>query len=219
MRQLGRAIEHPRVFLFVDREGLAGDASLGFDDGRTRIETTEVVRLEVRGFPAALLRVSYRSDQLADNSLAIIRIHTENESFAHAALAEHWQPLYFIGVGDGCGGFGGNTRCENQLADEESSIPLRLRAPMWIGDHFPGSVISGGEDPQDGDEILSLNPHLPFRLRQLAFLSTLWRSRVSDRVRLRGGARLFQVMPDTPTVADFTRRSFLHSPVANEKLK
>jgi hypothetical protein len=207
----------------VDKSQPGEDPSLSFEDGRTRIETLETHALDLHGYRAYLLRVRFQSDELQTRDSAVLRVRATNDEFVGAALAEGWRPHLFIGMNDGCcPGWGGNDRCENQLEDPTISIPLRLGACWWISDHFPGSTASGGDDPQNGDVIRSANPDFPVCLRQLAFLSTDWRSKVPDGYegRLRGGARLFEIpRPKHLPIGEHVRRGMLYSPKVNRKLR
>jgi hypothetical protein len=221
-RQAGKPLESPRFFVYVHPALPDGDPDMGFeDDGRTAIRTLERDALQVHQFPAHLLSVEFRSRELPTRRVAILRVRAEPQQFVGAAESEGWEPNIFIGTEDGCGGFGANRgHCFNRLADAESSIPLRLNAVWWIADHFPNSTAAGGADPQDGGVIQSQDPDFPVTLKQLAFLSTKWRSRVSDQVRLHGGARLFEIVRSKPwSTRYYARYSTMHSPNVNRMLK
>ena len=226
-RQIGAEVEPPKFFVYVDKDVDPGSGELSFDDGRTIIRTIEQEPFDVHGFPGQLARVRMESPELDSGTAAdlrgdvgLLRVQADNEAFALAALEEEWSPSCFIGVCDGCGAFGGNTRCENQVLNLETSIPVRLRTPWWVTDHLPGSTAHGGDDPANGDEVNSTEPEFPARLRQRAFMSTNWRSRVSENIRLHGGARLFDVMlKGQVAMADYVRRGILYSPRANRKLR
>ena len=217
-RQAGHSMERIGFYVYVDKEE-QHDAPLAFDDGRTRITTVEQRPHPVHDFEASLLRVSYESADLPSRELAVLRVLADNESFAQAALTEQWRAVCFIGVCDGCGGFGKNDRCENQFEDPSTSIPLRLNYPWWVTDHLPGSTAQGGDDPQNGDEILSSSPDFGARLTQVAFLSTNWRSNIGKESRLYGGARLFELIRDDATLWEHTARKWVYSPKANRKLR
>ena len=122
-----------------------------------------------------------------------------NDEFADLALSEGWTPQWFIGVCDGCGAFGGNHRCECDL-EPTHSIPLRLGARYWVTDHLhradvQGTREGGERDLVNGQLVRSRDSAFPVGLRQVVFLSTGWRSRVADTIRLWGGARVFEVEP------------------------
>lgn len=226
-RQLGREIEPPKFFVYVDNGVDPAESSLSFDDGRTEIRTVEQESCELHGFTAQLARVRMRSPELDSEKgaelrpgdLAVLRVRADNEEFAQAAIAEEWWPSYFIGVCDGCN-YGGNSRCENQIHDPESSIPLRLKIPAWITDHLPGSTLKWADDPENGEEIQPAGEELPYSIHQAAFLNTKWRSSFFTRGRLRGGARLFTLRPKgKQSAGEFVHFDVLTSPRANRMLR
>jgi hypothetical protein len=120
--------------------------------------------------------------------VAVIRLKMRNEDFAEAAISESWSPDWFIGVCDGCAGFGRNDRCENETENVSLSIPLRLATRFWVTDHFSPDEVNAllrSRDPSDprtlGDGSL---------LRQRVFLSEDW-----DSSNHRNGTRIFEVSP------------------------
>ena len=139
-KQTGKTLPAPTFFIYVDQDEPQpqADPRLSFSDERTQIETVSHERL-AGSLPADLLRVRLASDQLSEREVTVARLRMLNEDFATLAWEERWQSQWFIGVCDGCGGFGGNTRCENDITDPERSIPLRLGARWWVTDHVPGS--------------------------------------------------------------------------------
>jgi hypothetical protein len=219
-RKSGKPIEAPSFFVYIDKNPFE-IANLSFDDERTRITTTSCRSLTLHGFEAQLLRLRFESIELGLRDVAVLRVQATNDAFTDAALAEGWRPHLFIGMNDGCGGFGGNDRCENQLLDAAQSIPARLRAPWWITDHLPGSTARGGDDPENGEIVQSSDPRYPIVLRQVAFLCTSWRSNVNETLRLYGGARLFETQPSyrhLSTPAETMHRGVVRSPKANQRL-
>lgn len=95
-------------------------------------------------------------------------------------------PEWFIGICDGCAGWGGNSRCENDTEDISASIPIRLNIRYWVTDHFnrdhPPLPLEGDPDP------FSMPLPNGSTLRQVAFISNHWRSSNS-----RYGSRVFEV--------------------------
>ena len=88
---------------------------------------------------------------------------------------------------------------ENSVLDPDESIPLRLGVRYWVTDHLPGTNApgsrEGGADDLVNDQYL--RPHDPrseLRLRQIAFLTSGWRSCLPNALRMYGGARLFEAM-------------------------
>jgi hypothetical protein len=203
-------IEAPNFFVYVDAErpGNGENAGLRFEDDRTTIQTEAELPSNLGDAEGSLLRVSIKSDRMTERQVAVLRLRMTNEEFAQAALKEGWSPEWFVGVCDGCGAFGGNTRCECDL-EPEHSIPLRLNARYWVTDHLPrgdvrGTREGGEEDLVNGQLVRSRDETFPIGLRQVAFLSTGWRSRVADTIRLWGGPRVFESEPlvqDTPSDA------------------
>lgn len=201
-RQGAGHLEAPNFLVYIDSGTPRPDQdpSLSFEDDRTRIETLSHRTVDLAGYRAELLHVSMTSDELGSSSVAVLRARMKNDQLAEIAEAEGWSPPWFIGVCDGCGAFGGNHRCENALNDPSTSIPVRLGVRYWVTDHLPASdaetTRSGGRDNLvNGQIVSSREPGVDIRLRQVAFLSTDWRSRVADAIRLYGGARIFEHLP------------------------
>jgi hypothetical protein len=198
-RQGASSVKAPSFFVYVDQDRPASpDDQISFEDERTKIETTTSLPQDLEGHQADLLRVSLASDVLSERDVVILRVRMLNEDFAQFALAEGWSADWFIGVCDGCGAFGGNSRCENALVDPNESIPLRLGSRWWVTDHLPGSdaptTRSGGATDLANDQaVRPKDLAFDLSLRQIAFLSTDWRSNVADTTRLYGGARVFGV--------------------------
>lgn len=126
-------------------------------------------------------------------SLTVLRAKATNRRLPRHAVSEPWKPDLFIGMNDGCGAFGRNGTCENQMTGAEDSIPVRVGATWWVTDHLPGSTAEAGSDPKDGEVVSSKGREFPVDLRQVGFLSTKWRS--LTRHRLYGGARIFEIVP------------------------
>ena len=197
-KQADGRLDARNAFVFVDagRPGNGENNGLAYHDGRTKITTVREETVEVANGTGSLLFVSIESDQMASRQVVVLRLRMTNEEFAQTALAEGWSPEWFIGVCDGCGAFGGNSRCESDL-EPEHSIPLRLGVRYWVTDHLPradvqGTREGGEEDLVDGQLVRSRDASFPIGLRQVAFLSTHWRSNVADTIRLWGGARVFE---------------------------
>jgi hypothetical protein len=220
-QQLGREVERPRFFVYADEQPQVERGDVAFEDDHTKISVFGADEVWVQDHPADLIGLRFSSRTLPTTTTAILRVHLPFDDLVSLAAEEGWQPHIFLGVQDSCGAFGTRQgRCINDLSQGEKSAPLRLRPAWYVADHLPGSSAGGGADPQDGDVVKW--PGSPVALKQMAFLSSAFRSRVSDKVRLRGGARLFSVeySPDGKLGArDLARISMLNSPKANAKLR
>ena len=205
LREQGADVAAPNLFVYSDLDvpNEEGDASLSFSDDRTQIETADQVAVTVGDLPAHLLAVSLNSSELSDRTVAVLRIKTPNRSLAEAAEAEGWRPPWFVGICDGCGGFGGNAICENSFLDFDhpaplEPIPLRLGCRYWVSDHFFGSDAlkhreGGEEDLPDGGLVTPSDPRFEVGLRQIVRIGAGWRSKCRNDDRTFGGARLFEI--------------------------
>lgn len=184
----GEEIEAPQFFVYVDKGSVLSrlGVELTHDDEHTQVETIETVRCRAVGHVGHLLHVRVTSDRYPRRNVAVLRIRMENETFGRAALAEGWSPDWFIGICDGCAGFGGNWRCENEIRDLSASIPIRLKARYWVADHFNCCQI----DLPPETHVPHLRLPLPNGtvLRQMALISRHWRSSNSDQ-----GSRIFEL--------------------------
>lgn len=190
--QTGRDIAGPDFFVYVDRVGPEGHDPIGYRDDETTIVTEEVEPWGDGG------KVRHESSRFGSRSLAVLRVKASNRRLADRAVAEGWEPDLFIGMNDGCGAFGRNGTCENQMTRAEDSIPVKIGAAWWVTDHLPGSTAAAGSDPKNGEVVSSKGGEFPVDLRQAGFLSTKWRS--LTRHRLYGGARIFELV--TPPVSN-----------------
>lgn len=184
-------ITAPDFFVYVDQRHplRLGRPELSHRDDRTQVETVDKIpfrSLDVRGH-MVLLKIT--SDRHPDRQVVVLRLRMKNEDFALAALAEGWSPEWFIGVCDGCAGWGGNTRCENEVRDASSSIPIRLGVRYWVTDHLNCIDVPLPSEGETGEFITNL-PN-GSALRQVAFLSNDWSSS-----NFRYGSRIFEVMED-----------------------
>lgn len=197
-RQGATEIPAPSFLVYVDQRAPSSRerVPISFDDERTKIETTETIPIRVGTGRAYLLRCEFHSRELGARTVAILRVRSTNDQFLRLASREGWSPETFVGICDGCGGFGGNDHCENNF-DPESSLPLKLGARWWVSDHFDRPLAD--LDPQDGATFGDPAGEHPATMTQVAFLSTLWRSKVNDQRRLRGGARIFSIEHGMPS--------------------
>jgi hypothetical protein len=184
----GEEIEAPQFFVYVDKGDILSrlGTELTHSDEYTRVETLETVPCMAVGHVGHLLHVRVTSDRYPSRDVAVLRIRMENETFGDAALAEGWSPDWFIGICDGCAGFGGNWRCENEIRDLSASIPIRLKVRYWVTDHFNCCEI----DLPPETHVPHLYLPLPNGsvLRQMALISRHWRSSNSDQ-----GSRIFEL--------------------------
>jgi hypothetical protein len=185
----------PEFMVYADKDQPFDSQSFALsfdDDDRTMVETVEVVPIASFGVPARLLRVHVASDRFPDRQVAVLRLKIENEDLAILAIAEDWSPEWFIGICDGCAGYGGNmecdgaSHCENEIEDYGVSIPLRLGVRYWVTDHFSSSAGRFGLPSEEPEGTLDLPSGA--RLRQVAFLTSHWDSSNFDC-----GSRIFEV--------------------------
>lgn len=190
----------PSLYVYVDRWGRWDDSAYEFADGRTRIEVEQTTPLQVGRFRGRLLLVRWRAEpgsshpEFRPRLIALAVMRGQNEDVASHLALESWVPVLFIGVNDGCLGFGGNRHCVNELTVHGFPRELLqggLVPRWWVTDHFRNANPVGAEF-RPGDYVVSVEEGFPLRFRKLAFLSSEFGTRYGTALSL-AGATLFEV--------------------------
>jgi hypothetical protein len=142
----------PSFFVYVDHSHpeRASEPNLRDPEHESvEIHLEESEEVQIAGFPAFLLFLTVASSSEDSRRVAVLRIKTGNEEVGNLAEAEGWSPAWFVGICDGCNGYGGqiedprlrgedglHMRCENQVAEGFHSIPLNLKVKYWLTDHL-----------------------------------------------------------------------------------
>ncbi len=136
----------PSFFVYVDHSHPERASEPNLRDPEheaVEIHLEESEEVQIAGFPAFLLFLTVASSSEDSRRVAVLRIKAGNEEVGNLAEAEGWSPAWFVGICDGCNGFGHQAedrrfgyRCENQVAEGFHSIPLNLRVRYWLTDHI-----------------------------------------------------------------------------------
>jgi hypothetical protein len=188
----------PNLFVYVDRKPQFGPPGANprclFEDSRTRI-----LLHSAQSGPDGIqvLGLSAESHRLPTRRVVIAFLQRENQEVAEMAYLDQWVPDVFIGVCDGCGGFGGNDRslCVNRLSTHglTRSRPQQTPIPRWwITDHFVDHDQTSL--PVKDGYVTSTEDGFPYRFKALARLSEQWGGYRNWSL---GGTWLFEVQPVT----------------------
>lgn len=210
-RQAHETLPAPNFFIFIDAKEIENNIhkSFNFEDGEneTTISAADLGEANLVDRQGRLVSVKWESGLYKPRHSVVWVLSSTNDWFTHFALSEGWRPAWFIGVCDSCsfhqcddGQFG--CPCVNMLDNVQTSIPVRLNARYWVTDHIIGATINGsplegGEDPGNGDIVIPEDPDARITVRQICFLSTLFRGE-PRRTGFRGGARVFEIESRNP---------------------
>jgi hypothetical protein len=161
------ASDTPTFFVYVDHSHPERSSEPNLRDPEPdseEIHLEESEEVQVAGFPAHLLFLTLSPEVGDDRRVAVLRIKANNEEVGNLAEAEGWVPRWFVGICDGCNGYGGqiedprlrgedglHLRCENQVAEGFHSIPLNLGVRYWLTDH-----LRSGTQPLEVSETTTL---------------------------------------------------------------
>ncbi len=205
-RKSGRKLLGPDFFIYVDANsietGIAESLSFEDDENATQIRATDLGQADLGDTQGRLLSIKWKSGLYSPRDYVIWVLSCSNDWFTRFALGEGWRPTWFIGVGDACPWQVGDTGeygqpCVNSLRDTSVSIPIQLGTKFWVTDHvvearLNGEKLLGGEDPVNGDILISEDPTSGATLTQVGALSGLFECETTPG-RFKGGARVFEM--------------------------